>query len=50
MGIKIKDAQLVIRVTGEEKIPVSDGSGQPRAVTTEQIKEYIEANESIRNV
>jgi len=41
MGIAIKDAQLVEQVTGNEKIPVSDGSGQPRAVTTEQIKEYI---------
>lgn len=41
MGITIKDAQLVGQVTGNEKIPVSDGSGEPRAVTTEQIKDYI---------
>lgn len=41
MGVKIKDAQLVEQVTGNEKIPVSDGSGLPGAVTTEQIKEFI---------
>ena len=41
MGIAIKEAQLVEQVTGKEKIPVSDGSGLPKAVTTEQIKEYI---------
>jgi hypothetical protein len=41
MGITIKEAQLVEQVTGEEKIPVSDGSGLPKAVTTEQIKKFI---------
>lgn len=41
MGIAIKDAQLVSQVTGKEKIPVSDGSGEPKAVTTEQIKEFV---------
>lgn len=41
MGTSIKDARLVGQVTGGEKIPVSDGSGEPRAVTTGQIKEYI---------
>lgn len=41
MGITIKEAQLVEQVTGKEKIPVSDGSGMPKAVTTEQIKEFV---------
>lgn len=50
MGITIKEAQLVEQVTGKEKIPVSDGSGQPKAVTTEQIKDYIGANEGDDNV
>ena len=35
--IKIKDAPLVDSVTGNEKIPVSDGSNLPKAVTTGQI-------------
>jgi hypothetical protein len=41
MGIAIKDAQLVEQVTGSEKIAVSDGSGQPKTVTSGQLKEYI---------
>lgn len=41
MGVAIKDAQLVEQVTGSEKIPVSDGSGKPKTVTSEQLKEYI---------
>lgn len=36
-GIKIKDAALVNKLTGLEKIPVSNGSGQPAAVTINQI-------------
>ena len=39
-GITIKDAQLVERATGNEKIPVSDGSGLPKGVLVEQIKAY----------
>ena len=35
--IRIKDAPLVESVTGTEKIPVSDGSDMPKAVTTGQI-------------
>lgn len=50
MGVKIKDAQLVEQVTGNEKIPVSDGSGSPKAVTTEQLKDYIGVNEGDSNV
>lgn len=41
MGVKIKDAELVKEVTGEERIPVSDGSGQPKAMTTEQMKGFV---------
>lgn len=37
-----QEAQLVEQVTGNEKISVSDGSGVPKAITTEQIKNYIE--------
>lgn len=44
MGVKIKDAELVKEVTGEERIPVSDGSGQPKAMTTEQMKGFVGAN------
>lgn len=43
MGIKIKDAELVERVTGEERIPVSDGSGLPKAMTAEQLKGFVGA-------
>ena len=46
MGITIKEAQLVEQVTGKEKIPVSDGSGLPKAVTTEQIKEFVGSGDS----
>ena len=46
MGMTIKDAQLVEQVTGKEKIPVSDGSGLPKAVTTEQIKEFVGSGDS----
>lgn len=38
----IKDAPLIERVIGIEKIPVSDNSGLPKAVTTEQLKTYID--------
>lgn len=38
--LKIKDAPLVESVGGTEKIPVSDGSGQPKAVTTDKLKEF----------
>lgn len=50
MGIRIKDAELVSEVTGAERIPLSDGSGQPKAVSTEQLKEYIGVNEGDDNV
>ena len=45
MGIRIKDAQIVEQVTGKERIPVSDGSGLPKTVLTEQLKEYINSEE-----
>lgn len=37
-----QEADLLEKVTGNEKISVSDGSGSPKAITTEQIKAYIE--------
>ena len=40
MGIRIKDAELVKQITGNEKIPVSDGSDKPRTVNVNQIKAY----------
>lgn len=40
MGMTIKDAPLVEQLSGEEKIPISDGSGEPKAVNINQIKEY----------
>lgn len=43
MGTKIKDAQLLESVTGAERIPVSDGSGNPKAVTTEALKNFVGA-------
>lgn len=46
MGITIKEAQLIEQVTGKEKIPVSDGSGLPKAVTTQQIKEFVGSGDS----
>lgn len=44
MGTKIKDAQLLESVTGAERIPVSDGSGNPKAVTTEALKNFVGAS------
>lgn len=35
--MKIKDAELLKQLTGEERIPVSNGSGKPTAVTINQI-------------
>lgn len=46
MGTKIKDAQLLESVTGVERIPVSDGSGNPKAVTTETLKNFVGAGSS----
>lgn len=45
MGIRIKDAELVKKVSGKEKIPVSDGSDMPKAVSAGQLKEF--ANEGM---
>ena len=41
--ISIKDAPLINNVSGTEKIPVSDGSGEPKAVTIDQITQKIPA-------
>lgn len=35
--VKIKDVPLVESLTGQEKIPVSDGSGSPKAISVQQI-------------
>ena len=52
--IKIKDVSLVSEVTGNEKIPVSNGSGKPAAVTIKQILDKVDlsdyaTNESLEN-
>lgn len=43
--IKIKDVALVTNVNGDEKIPVSNGSGKPAAVTINQILEKVPATD-----
>ena len=45
MGITIKDAPLVEQLSGDEKIPISDGSNEPKTVNVGQIKEF--ANKGI---
>lgn len=45
MGMTIKEAPLVEQLSGKEKIPISNGSNEPRAVDIEQIKEF--ANKDI---
>lgn len=42
--IKIKDAPLVESVQGTEKLPCSDGSGQPKAVTVNQINKSVKTD------
>ena len=39
-GTTIKDAKLVEQLTGEEKLPLSDGTFEPKAATAKQIKEF----------
>lgn len=41
MGIKIKDVELLKEITGNEKIPVSNGSEQPATITVNQILEKV---------
>lgn len=41
MGTKIKDVELVYELTGEEKIPVSNGSDQPAAISVNQVEDKI---------
>ena len=47
--VKIKDAPLLEQVSGSEKIPVSDGSGQPKTVSVDQIKAGLATEESVGN-
>ena len=42
--VMIKDAPLVEVINGAEKIPVSDGSNEPRAVNLQQIKVFVGAD------
>lgn len=42
--IKIKDVPLVESLTGQEKIPVSDGSGSPKAINVGQIFKTLHIN------
>lgn len=48
MGTKIKDAALVGSVSEGYKIPISDGSNQPKTASVGQLKEYIGAENSIK--
>lgn len=45
----IKDAPLVERLNGDEKIPISDGSNAPKAVNLGMIKDFIGYKEEILN-
>ena len=40
--ISIKDAPLINNISGTEKIPVSDGSGKPAAITVNQILDKVD--------
>ena len=40
--ISIKDAPLINNISGTEKIPVSDGSGKPAAITVNQILNKVD--------
>lgn len=45
----IKDAPLVERLNGDEKIPISDGSNAPKAANLGMIKDFIGYKEEILN-
>lgn len=47
--IMIKDAPLVERLNGDEKIPISDGSNAPKAANLGLIKDFIGYKEEILN-
>ena len=56
--VKIKDVPLVESLTGQEKIPVSDGSGSPKAISVQQIldktpapdlSEYVKIGDLVTN-
>lgn len=48
--IKIKDVPLVSTITGQEKIPVSNGSGKPVAITVQQILDITSQNSEIEEM
>lgn len=50
MGTKIKDAQLLESITGEERIPVSNGSDKPATITVNQILEKTKTSTNILEV
>lgn len=43
--ISIKDAPLINNISGTEKIPVSDGSGKPAAITVNQILDKVDLSD-----
>lgn len=43
-GIPIKDTQHLSSINGNEKLPISDGSGEPKHVTISDIKDYVSNN------
>ena len=45
--ISIKDAPLINNVSGAEKIPVSDGSGKPAAITVNQILDKVDLSDYV---
>ena len=45
--ISIKDAPLINNISGTEKIPVSDGSGKPAAITVNQILDKVDLSDYI---
>lgn len=45
--ISIKDAPLINNISGTEKIPVSDGSGKPTAITVNQILDKVDLSDYV---
>ena len=45
--ISIKDAPLINNISGTEKIPVSDGSGKPAAITVNQILDKVDLSDYV---
>lgn len=43
-GTTIANAPTITNPSGSVKMPASDGSGLPRSITLEQVKDFISAN------